>query len=41
MDPKAGDADLWIKMWEELHRLAARDSVGGSGACQGTPHKER
>ena len=25
--PKAGDADLWIKMWEELHRLAARDIV--------------
>ena len=18
-DPKAGDADLWIKIWEELH----------------------
>ena len=25
--PKAGDADLWIKIWEELHRLAARDMV--------------
>ena len=25
--PKAGDADLWIKIWEELHRLAARDIV--------------
>ena len=25
IDPKAGDADLWIKIWEELHRLAARD----------------
>ena len=23
--PKAGDADLWIKIWEELHRLSARD----------------
>ena len=23
--PKAGNADLWIKVWEELHRLAARD----------------
>ena len=25
--PKAGDADLWIKIWEELHRLAARENV--------------
>ena len=25
INPKAGDADVWIKMWEELHRLAARD----------------
>ena len=25
--PKPGDADLWIKIWEELHRLAARDIV--------------
>ena len=24
---KAGDADLWIKIWEELHRFAARDIV--------------
>ena len=23
--PRAGDADLWIKIWEELHSLAARD----------------
>ena len=22
--PRAGDADLWIKMWEELHDLAGR-----------------
>ena len=42
---KAGDADLWIKIWEELHRLTAEvapsshnRSFGGSGACQGTPH---
>ena len=27
IDPKAGDAGLWIKIWEELHRLAARDIV--------------
>ena len=25
--PKAGDADLWIKIWEELHLLAARHMV--------------
>ena len=25
--PEAGDADLSIKIWEELHRLAARDIV--------------
>ena len=23
--PKAADADLWIKIWKELHFLAARD----------------
>ena len=23
--PKAGDADLWIKIWEELHNIAAGD----------------
>ena len=27
IDPKAGDADLWIKIWEELHLLAAREMV--------------
>ena len=25
MKPKAGDADLWIKVWEEIRRLAAKD----------------
>ena len=40
IDPTAGDADLWIKIWEELHRLVAREKSGGSGACQGVPHKE-
>ena len=39
-EKKSGDADLWIKIWEELHRLAAR-YYGGSGACQGTAHKEK
>ena len=27
VNPKAGDAELWIKIWEELHSLAARDIV--------------
>ena len=26
-NPRAGDADLWIKIWEELRRLAAGDFV--------------
>ena len=39
-NPKAGDADLQIEIWEELHNLAAGCS-GGSGACKGTLHKER
>ena len=25
--PRAGDADLWIKNWEELHHFASRDVV--------------
>ena len=25
IDPKAGDADLWILIWEELHNLAGGD----------------
>ena len=25
--PRAGDADLWIKIWEELHNLVSRDIV--------------
>ena len=31
---------MFIEIWEELHRLAARDA-GGSGACQETPHEEK
>ena len=23
--PRAGDADSWIKIWEELHELVKRD----------------
>ena len=25
IDPKAGDADLWIEIWEELHSLISRE----------------
>ena len=25
IDPKAGDADLWIKIWEKLQLLASKD----------------
>ena len=25
IDPKAGDADLWIKIWEELHLLMSKE----------------
>ena len=38
--PRAGDADLWIKTWEELHELVKKMHPGGSGTCEGTPHKE-
>ena len=27
MDPKAGDADLWIKNWEQSHHLVSREIV--------------
>ena len=27
MDLKAGDADVWIKIWEELHRLRSEDII--------------
>ena len=39
-DPKAGDAELWIK---KLGRAAQPDlerNIGGSEACQSAPHKE-
>ena len=29
IDPKSGDADLWIKIWEELHFLMSKEIVGG------------
>ena len=41
INPKASDADLWIKILEELHRLAARDIVVEAEHVQGTQHKER
>ena len=30
--PRAGDADLWIKIWEELHGLAESGILVGVGA---------
>ena len=40
IDPKAGDADFWIKIWEELHFLVSKRKFSASGARQGAPHKE-
>ena len=39
--PRAGDADLWIKIGEELHGLVEKRHLGGSGTCEGTPKKEK
>ena len=39
--PKAGDADLWIKVWEELHRLAARDVVVEVEHVKAHAHEEK
>ena len=27
IDPKAGEADLWIKTWEELHLLMSKETL--------------
>ena len=27
IDPNAGDADLWIKIWEELHLLLSKEML--------------
>ena len=40
IDPKAGDADLWIKIWEELHHLNVAGNTGGSRACQSAQHRK-
>ena len=37
---KAGDADLWIKIWEELQDLQT-GYFDGIGKCKGAPHEER
>ena len=39
--PRAGDADLWIKIGEELHGLVEKRHLGGSGTCEGTLYEER
>ena len=41
IEPRAGDANLWIKNWEELHDMVEKRHLGGSGTCGGTPHEER
>ena len=27
VEPKSGDADLWIKFWEELHLLTSKETL--------------
>ena len=39
--PRAGDADLWFEIWEELHHLAARDVGLVVERVKATPHEER
>ena len=39
--PKAGDAGLWIKIWEEPHEPIKKRHFGVSGTCKGAPHEER
>ena len=38
--PRAGDADLWIKNWEELHELAIRGILVEVDHVEGAPHEE-
>ena len=40
IDPKAGDADLWINNWEALQLLNVERNIGGSGVCQSAPHRK-
>ena len=40
IDPKAGDADLWFKNLGRVAPSSLNINFGGSGACQGAPHKE-
>ena len=39
--PGTGDADLWIKIWEESHELVKRGILVEGGTCEGTAHDER
>ena len=39
--PRAGDADLWIKIWEELHELVERGILVEVAHVKGTPYKEK
>ena len=27
INPKAGDADMWIKIWDELHLLTSKETL--------------
>ena len=39
--PIAGDADLWIKNWEEFHELLKKRHLSGSGTCEGTVRRKK
>ena len=39
IDPKAGDADLWVKKGR-VASLNVERNIRGSGACQSAPHRE-
>ena len=39
IDPKAGDADFWKKLGR-IGSVNDERNTGGSGACQGAPHRK-
>ena len=39
--PRAGDADLWINIWERITGIGKKRHLGGSGTGEGTPYEER
>ena len=40
IDPKTGDADLWIQNLGRIASVNNDRNTGGSGACQDAPHRE-